>query len=235
MTELTVKELLPHEWIDPLTRLGKNDWITVEAHPAKDCVVTTVNWEHCGPLMNHPLLIGVAESLHRDNHYEGLEMFAYSKLLAGGPKLIQPTLEQCRALLHVDANIPFSDYEQPFPTLLVEFPTAFRNSLTKEYGVPCPRFVLLLHDNRVPYMLMLAIQRNAMTVVTLLSHCQSGQSIESFLRQCSESADVCYKQALPLKRVALNLSLLLTRFSYVEVGPLNPSESQTLLPQQEAP
>ncbi len=224
MPDTTMKDLLPQEWIEPLTHLGRCRWLTVEAHPNKDCIVTTVNWEQCGPLMNHPLLAAYAEMSLRNNQYEGLEMYAYSQLLAGGSKLIQPTPEQCEALIQVDANISFKDYEQPFPTILVEFPSKFRHFLTKEYGVPCPRFVLLHHDSRVPYLLMLACQRNVQTVVTLLSERQSHQSLESFLRQCSEACDACYRQAVPLKRIALNLSLLLTRYGYSENGRLDPKQ-----------
>lgn len=221
MSTLNMKNILPSHWILPLKQLGQRNWLKITPSPVAGYIGTSVDWTQCGPISSHPDLIAAAVTAECDNRYESLEIFAYSRLLADGPKILQPTVSQCHSLLHVDLNLSLKEYEQPFPTLLVEFPFEFRKAIRSASGIPCRRYIVMFHDHEVPWMFMIATQKGSTNSLTLLGNHDGAVSLEQFLRRCESEGDPVYQQSIPLKRVALNLSLMLTRYGLVEDGPLD--------------
>jgi hypothetical protein len=83
-------------------------------------VQTDIYWDLISPaarrwLDSHPL-----------NARELLSIWLRSQVVADGPKIFQPTLEQCLIMEQVAPRIATSDYAQPYPVMIVEFPEAFR-------------------------------------------------------------------------------------------------------------
>ena len=155
------------------------------------------------------------------------ELYTYSKALAEGPKLLCPTAEQCEALEHVDVNISFDDYVQPFPTFLLELPEAYRRRLTDRFGFECPQLVVTHHDSRTKY------------ILSFRSACPSGEStfhimsprwntVEEALR-FSEDEGNDLAQSEVIQRVALNFGLLMTYYGVRDRGPVDPQSHATHL------
>lgn len=72
-------------------------------------------------------------------------LYAVSRLIAEGPKVFRPTTEQCQAMEHVELRLPMSQYRQAFPTMLVEFPREYLETVKARLGPASPtppRFVV---------------------------------------------------------------------------------------------
>ena len=127
----TLLSLIPKELIEPLKKLGNTDWLNIVTEPL--CHRLELDESVLLTLQDHPhfckVLLRLAESMPR----ELLQFLAYSKILANGPKIVQPTPAQCEALAHVDLNLKFREYEQPFPAFVVEIPIEIQRQLTKEW------------------------------------------------------------------------------------------------------
>lgn len=52
-------------------------------------------------------------------------LFAICELVKNGVKCIKPTFEQCLALGQIEARYDLKDYEQPYPSIAVEFPEKY--------------------------------------------------------------------------------------------------------------
>ena len=53
---------------------------------------------------------------------DGFAMLAASAWLGNGPKVFQPTAQQCRAMEEIDVNITLTEHSQPYPAILIELP-----------------------------------------------------------------------------------------------------------------
>lgn len=225
MTTPTMRALLPKELITPLKLLGKYDWLTwwpSDTTPPSTSYRTAIPDEPC--LREHSLFLQRLRMIGRMEGGALIRMYAYSKTLASGPKLLQPTAEQCEALRHVDVNVSLGEYEQPFASFIVELPMEFRKTMTEAFSWPCARFVVNYHDRRTGY---------------LLSFCERGPSepgsfnvisprpefatIEHALQYTAEQDGDDLRQGAVLQRIACNFGLLLTRFGVRDHGPPDPN------------
>jgi hypothetical protein len=134
-------------------------WEFIEDAARKDWARLT-DFDDSGPLFNldceglKPSTIDIIDATRRGMYeeYGGaikgvLWLYALSRVVAEGPKVFRPTLEQCEALEHVELNFPMKDFRQPYPTMIVEFPTEYRRSVdARTGGIPaCPRCVVVKH------------------------------------------------------------------------------------------
>ena len=146
-------------------------------------------------------------------------MFALSKALAYGPKILRPSHEQCEALGHVDIHVGFEEYEQPFPVFFVEIPESFRRLLNEQYGSPCTSAIIASHD---PSSRTLFISTAHAETFTLLSPRAGWRTIEEALRVNSVKDGPDLRLGHHLYRLALNFGLLLTRYGAKLSGPVDP-------------
>lgn len=221
-TTPTLLSLIPREFIEPLKKLGNTDWLNIVTEPhghrleLDESVLRT--------LEEHPRFCDVILRLAESMPMELLQLLAHSKILATGPKIVQPTPEQCEALAHVDLNLDFREYEQPFPAFVVELPIEIQRQLTRDYSVPCPRFAIPYHDRASHFLTVLCDHGRRESnegICTVFSKHSLDETMESTLQKHSGEAGRDYEQAITIERIALNLSLLLTRYGFQENGPLD--------------
>lgn len=220
----TVTSLLPKEAIAPLKTLGRTDWLKIVTEGSNhrfeisDSIFETLNDE--------PDFLQALLSVSNSEGSLLLQFLAYSRLLADGPKIVQPTAEQCETLAHVDLNLKFRDYEQPFPAFVVEVPVELRRQLTKEHSFTCPRFVIPFHDRANDFLTVLCSRGVGEVrggVFTVFSRNMLDDTMEDSLRRVNGDSGPDYEQAMVLERIALNLSLLLTCYGFHDDGPVDPN------------
>jgi hypothetical protein len=167
-------------------------------------------------------LIALLEQAGDERDVKFFRFYILSKALAGGPKLLRPTTEQCVALEQVGLNVSFDDYEQPFPTFLLELPEPYRRSLAERFGVESPDVVVTHHDRRTGYIISsceLPISRTS--TINIMTPRPGRTTIEEALRfSVEEGSDL--DQGEVVQRIAVNLGLLMTHYGVKDIGPVDP-------------
>lgn len=219
----TMRRLIPSELITPLKLLGRYDWLwwtpldtsppatTLELHIPPDPTITS-----------HRGLVARLEHAADEQSVTLFQLYVLSKAMAEGPKLLRPTTEQCLALEQVDLNVSFDDYEQPFPTFLVELPGPYRLMLAERFGLECPEVVVTHHDRRTKYIITYYERPSSrISGVTIMSPRPAQGSIEEALR-FSVHCGIDLDQGEVVQRIALNFGLLMTHFGVMDLGPIDP-------------
>ncbi|MCD0459567.1 hypothetical protein [Roseiconus lacunae] len=218
----TMHCLVPKELIGPLKKLGRTDWFRVLTHPEGHRF--ELDHSVLNTLVDHPAFLQMLAEIYHADSGSLIQLLAYSKLLANGPKIVQPTTEQCEALIHVDLNLKFRDYEQPFPAIVVELPFEIRQRLTSQYSLACPRFVIPYFDRSSCFLTVICAQGDAGSsdgIFTVFSRNSIDEEMEIPLRKSNGEAGNDFRQVVDIQRIAINLSLLLTRYGFENNGPLN--------------
>ena len=220
----TFRSLLPDHVIDLFTRIGKSDWLKL----TKTGDDADVKWTLNIPTEYQRLFLRYRLDRYAPWNRDPfkcapIDDFVISKCLAGGPKLLRPTVEQCEALKRVDINIAFKDYQQPFPTFMVEFPEEFRRDLSEAYDSECP-FAVVTH-HKAHTIMTVALRRNQVNVSRVMSN--RWTTIEEGLRNTiiddddEEEADKV-DEAQVVQRIAINFGLLMMFYGVKETGYANP-------------
>lgn len=220
----TMRQIVPKELIRPLTILGKHDWLSWRPnHTEPPSTGYELHIPDDPALDDHEDVIDRIHMIKRYDNFLLCKLFAHSKALAAGPKLLRPTSEQCEALNHVDVNVAFDEYEQPFPVFIMEVPAEFRLQLSERFGEVCPRFVTNLHDRRSQYIFSFCEQGpDGGGTGNIMSPRRYWKTIEEALRfSIDEGNDIQLGEVL--QRVAVNFGLLLTRFGAKDLGPVDPA------------
>jgi len=226
MSVPTMRQLLPKEMIRPLTELGKHNWIewwSESTDPrSTGCRTRFPN----DPALNSSWIINHIESIASQDAGQYFRYYVLSKALADGPKLIRPTEEQCEALEHVDVNVSFEEYEQPFPIFIAEIPDEYRKQLALRFSEECPRFILTFHDRRSKYIVSLCehgVSKDG--AYTIISPSPCWRTVEDAI-QCSIVSGCGIRIVEVLLRITFNLGLLLTRYGAKDCGPVDPAAVQ---------
>ncbi len=220
MITTTMRRFVPDELITPLKLLGKYDWLRwtpIDSSPPSSRLVLRIPSDPSLALHRRLLALIQAdeESLSLFHHY------VFSKALALGPKLLCPTAEQCEALEHVDVNASFDDYEQPFPTFLLELPEEYRRKLTDRFNYECPAIALTHHDPRSKYIISTCERlRSHITTIHIMSPRPCWNTIEEALRYSVEEGNDM-DQGEVVQRVAINFGLLMTHYGVKDLGPVD--------------
>ncbi len=129
---------------------------------------------------------------------------ALSTWMVDGPKLFRPTVDQCRVMEHIEIGLRLSEYEQPYPALMIELPAKmyapFHNVLCHKYGafpmLTCSLFSEGFRDD----------------IVTTIAQDESEieTSVIKFDADCVATSDVASRAI----RVALNSCLCLMNFGH---------------------
>jgi len=218
----TMRMLVEKELITPLKLLGRHDWLKWQPVTTNPQIKKK---QLCVPndpdLLEYPVFLLRLQFLADTEDASLYGLFVLSKTLANGPKVLQPTTGQCEALMNVDVNVSHADYEQPFPSIIVELPADFRRSMTERFERPCPPFVLLYHDKRTGYLFAYCVvgPTEAGTMKIISPHPQF-ETIEQSLRLDCDDDGNDFRQAEMLQRIACNFGLLLTRFGVKDCDPL---------------
>ncbi|MCR9209036.1 MAG: hypothetical protein NXI28_12455 [bacterium] len=224
MTAPTMRTLVPKEFITPLKFLGQFDWLKWEPNAAwPPSSRIELHLPDDPKLSEFPTFIQHLDFIAHADRAALFRLYAVSKTLVSGPKVLVPSAEHCEALKHIDVNVPHAEYEQPFPSIIIELPPEFRKSMTQDFGWPCPRFVLLYHDKSTGYLLSFCDQGSSgVGTMNIISPRPQFKTIEDSLRFDSDEDGPDLRQGEVLQRVACNFGLLLTNYGARECGPFDP-------------
>lgn len=219
MTIPTMRHIVPKELIPALKALGKHDWL--EWWPLDTDPPTT---ESNLKIPDDPAVAEHKAFLVQLEFAPNLlELYAYSKTLASGPKLLRPTVEQCEALRYVDVNVSLQEYQQPFPSFVVDFPDEYRRKLTEEFGHECARFTLNFHDEKTHYLLTYCVHNSKRASTgNIISPRSQYKTIEDALRFMTDDDGPDLQQGEVMQRIACNFGLMLTNFGAKSSGSLDP-------------
>lgn len=64
------------------------------------------------------------------------QVSGFAPIFEHGLKIFEPDSECCEALANTRPLIPFDDYEQPFPSMIIKLPVAFRRKHTADVALP---------------------------------------------------------------------------------------------------
>ena len=222
MPSLSVTQLVSQQDLPILKALGKHKWLhwhpgdTDPPSTAFEIRIPDVVWQQV-EFEKH------LEAIERLDPSNWLNLFVKSKFIADGPKVLRPTAAQCEALEHVDVNLSFDEYEQPFTVLVVEIPEDYRCHIAERFGHRCPRLVMLFHDRATQYIVPSCESGPAEPMtMTILSPRTKWNSIEDALQLCPVADGPDIRLGKVLYRIAINFGLLLTRYGTVDRGPVDP-------------
>ena len=224
-TPINMATFVPASMHKPLAWLGKQKWLIFE-HPADRWIISTDKklWDANQKYLKGRFPEDVWKRIHgllfTPYHNDKEELFTYSisKALATGPKMFRPKLLQCKGFENTMVRVPFSQYAQPYETLLVEFPEDYRRLKIEEGWSKCPKYVISWYDRDLQ-MIMVTCQFESADdrIISLLSYKPEHDTLETLLSDPlffeadgTAAEDVeDFKIAQTFERIAINLNLLI--------------------------
>ena len=228
-SSIDFQRIVPQEAIGPLAKLGQHRWLIPRPVPKTKKTEFTVNVP-TGLLMKHEpeVLSRLMQLFGGDIAF--VAVYCYSRLFAYGPKLLQPTVEQCIAFEHTELRIPFESYHQPFPTVVIELPNEYRKILSNRFQRPSFPGLVLDHDEMTGYILASEIRPMERGVTAVMAPRKETPTLERALlgkfSDGPEDAEIELVRAI--ERVGMNLCVLLTMNGAVNRGPVDPSGFERL-------
>ena len=236
---MLMTDLVNESFLAPLRWLGNYRWVTykpmgvcegvyrsrVSLTPPKEMPLYVRQF--ILPVQRQPLLMPELQ-------HHLLYLYGVSKALASGPKLIRPTYEQCVALEHCEARLPFSEYEQRTLSVIIELPEEWRDAQYERLksqlaDVPPgwdkpPKYVVVFHDRDTGCLRTDAIadEGGGPRWNNTMSALHRGQTIEDALRLKSFQSGPDLEMSLADERLGINLCLMMTCYGARDLGPLHP-------------
>lgn len=228
------------------------DWFTLSKDTKSDDALTgPIETGVCGirgtllrtkGLDQHPWLMRFLYEINvkKRDTLEVFELDALAMLVAEGPKLFRPNVEQFESMRHVELHLPASDFRSPFRTLVIQVPNECRKSIAAANGYPLDQmpFQVLVsyrHVTGQPSLVFVKIPFASGKHFTVFSDAvMVGKDIEDVLAKPSgvrgdagfqaRNNEALSRVATELARVCLNLCLMLTHYGHEVGGPLNPND-----------
>lgn len=172
-------------------------------------------------------LLRVCDAIAKDSMNDFLIERALAAFLSEGPKIVAPTYNEFMAMAHVDANIGFFAYNQPFDTVMVVIPDEFKS----DYHSICCN-VWDQEENKV--LIFTAIKDPGTDGNELYGQSalywkdHSDKNIESILSK-AEARQGRPEEFLTLQRVVINTCLYMTNYGAKRIGTASPSHEANLI------
>lgn len=158
----------------------------------------------------------------KDDHNALGYLYILNELYNKGIKCVQPTFEQCLTFENVEINIPFKEYNQPFETIIVEFPEKYCNLLRSRYGQRAPIACTCHKPIDAEYLIgALSFGINNYNITFFITNYDT--IIEELVND-SNPKNIQDPDFLPVKqaqRVALNILLFMLNFGHNKLGYTN--------------
>jgi hypothetical protein len=185
-----------------------------------------------------PVAIDMVQTVFAMGASACIETLVMSRTLAEGPKIFTFDALTCEALENFDLGISTTDYQQPFPSVVIELPLDY----TRERVVPfdagqhSPDFVIVRHEP-AGNCIMIAMHMTSHQVLTRLLKLDPTWTLEEMWAKGQRSWDA--KDSLEmtpeekvlgsaLSKMALNVCLMATAYGVECLGPANPSHYERL-------
>lgn len=211
--------------------------VAIALTPDRGAVEFTIDPEaRSDPLLVYALKIGEVTAL--------MELFVTAKMMAQGPKVFRPSMEQCLALAQMEPRFGCGDHKQPYPTMVVEFPERFSqlkggrctDDLGHE-GFFRPLFCIVHHAPEVPAIVCSTSWSSGQSIVRTLHHHGAEQKTTTIAEVFARAATVPpgsddinemeEDSSVSCLRVAINALSLLFHYGH-RTDPENPSYVERL-------
>lgn len=233
----------------PLKLLGRKKWLDVEVDPeigttgtvlpriqinsdeARQYNVDDINLAN--QLLSNYCMMGSSHAFF---------LYQLSQAIADGPKLFKPTFEQCVALENMTTNFSFDDYNQPYPTIILELPWLYRERLKEHFAASdSPTYVIVnkiepqnvvsvtawYSRNNLIVNIMGPRRANATLEDALIAnrHQHDPKPVQLNLADTAEVAfskpDIDFNVAEITQRIGINFAFMMTILGLNIVGPDN--------------
>lgn len=221
---INMTEFVPPAMLKPLAWLGKREWIKFSRHQDRLVISTDsdidkkvgLNERNRYPADHWKKVHGLLDAPYPSDK-ELLFTYALSRALATGPKMFRPKPLQCTGFENTSVDIPFSQYAQPYETLLIQFPDDYIASKVAAGWSRCPKYVICWYNHTLG-IIMVGCQFATMAdrIVGILT-LDDQQTIESLLSEpvyfeadgttATDAED--FEVAQAFERIAVNLNLLM--------------------------
>jgi hypothetical protein len=246
MNAIDFTNFVPRDWIQPLTWLGRRDWVEVvhienekrawvRLNPSAFKSLTPEEFAR-KPREHWEGVQEVADAVHKMGDPIAYCMYlSLSKCLAQGPKVFIPTALECEAMENTAVSIPFEVYHQPYPVMLIEIPKEYRRSLTERFGVHnAPQYVFVNHlDQKRPHSIITTAFFDRKNSISHLSVDRPEyETIEDTITKNRERRTdwgaggmeytAEFEAAEIVQRLAINFSFIMATKGVNVIGPLDP-------------
>src|SRR5262249_10135597 len=123
----------PRELISPLIWLGRQDWLDFGCGTTSRTIWSRVKHLNIPPEEKNKYspehwrgVETIIQSANRDI-VDSFYALSLSKAIVGGPKVFQPTFEDCISLENTDCSMTFEEYKQPYPVIIIELPKEYKH------------------------------------------------------------------------------------------------------------
>lgn len=209
------------DWLPTLKWLGRHNWLrVVDVKPHDEVRFATecrLHWPEDMPLSvrNHARLF---QRLSWCKDFTLWNLYALSKAIQTGPKLIRPRFEQCAALAHTDVNLSPSEYRQPYPHVIVELPERWIQAQADRFGISGHRYVTVYHHEETGHILVQAHHATRLPCGSLMT--PNRKTIEEALTVPAKQLGSDLDMSLLDERIGINLCLMMTVYGVRDEGPL---------------
>lgn len=150
---------------------------------------------------------------------------ALSKSIAYGPKVFQPTFEDCVSLENTECNMSFADYKQPYPAIIIEFPKEYKHRLAQAWKVPkVPSHMIVLHDSEKGFINVNAFFDRQNVLAYMAAARPEYETIEdAIVVNRRDDSDQEYRVAELAQRLAVNFCMVMVLMGVRQTGPLEPA------------
>ena len=137
-----------------------------------------------------------------------------------GPKVIEPSFENCIALANTELHIPYDTYQQIYPVVITHIPNKYREYILKELGARLPKYVF---STTYPIILMNMIfdHYNGDLLVSMAPQANLKFLEDHFIESVGENKyDPTSDFAITklIERIVINLNLILTNYGHKSLG-----------------
>lgn len=242
---MNLSHLFPKEWHKSIKWLGTKQWLTAFDDGAdtvtyqidKNCYISADEYEKYGQET-------IKRALYLIDQYAGMGGCAsaffldtVAKMMADGPKLYRPTINQCMAFENTQVNIDFDFYQQPYPVTLIELPDEYKKHIKEEFNVQTPPSYVFCYKMENGIIVTSAWFSANNNIVNILVPKPKWKDIEEAI--CNKNrtdytngqidpkaTDQDFDVATLVQRLALNFSLGMTMLGVREIGPLHPHQHE---------
>jgi hypothetical protein len=172
-------------------------------------------------LVNKDVLLtnGMPEHVYNHDKHVIHAIYTVVESMRIGPKVIEPTFEQCLALENTELRIPYDTYKQIFPVVITELPQRYREYVREKYNQKCPKYVFSMYDPVIA-MNFVYNDTNIGDLFVTLGRKDELPTIEDHF-----STTVGHNEFDPdliitklIERIVINMNLILTNYGHVSKG-----------------
>jgi len=167
-----------------------------------------------------------------------IETLVMSRTLSEGPKVFAFDALTCEALENFDLSISTSDYQQPFPSVVIELPADYTRKRVVPFdaGEHSPDYVIVRHEPE-GQCVMVAMHMTSHQAMTRLLKLDPAWTLEEMWSKgkrtwdAKDSLEMTPEETVlgsALSKMALNVCLMATAYGVRCLGPSNPSHYERL-------